>query len=99
MAPVFVVLLRFAAQRDRAPALMAGHTAWIEAGFADGVFALTGSLAEGGGGAVIARGTTRDALETRIAADPFVAKGVVEAEIVEIVPSRTDARLAALASG
>jgi len=96
MAPLFMVLLRFAAQRDRAAALMDAHKAWIAAGFEDGVFLLTGSLA-GGGGGVLAHNIARDALETRIAMDPFVAEGVVEAEIVEIAPGRVDDRLAFLA--
>ena len=40
---MFVVLLKFAANKARAPELMEGHKAWIDQGFADGVFLLTGT--------------------------------------------------------
>lgn len=93
---MFVVTLRFSAHRMQAPRWMDGHNAWIRRGFEDGVFLLTGSLSAGGGGAVLAHGLTRDALEQRLREDPFVAEGVVDAEIVEIAPGRTDDRLAFL---
>lgn len=94
---MFFVTLTFGANRAAAPRFMAGHKAWIDAGFADGVFLVTGSLADGKGGAVLAHGTTRAALERRLAADPFVAEGIVEATIVEVAPGITDERLAFLA--
>ena len=93
---MFFVTLTFAANRAAAPGLMAGHKAWIDEGFADGVFLLTGSLAGGGGGAVLAHGTSREGLEARLRRDPFVAEGVVEAAVVEVAPGATDARLAFL---
>ena len=41
---------------------------------------------------------SRAALEAFVAEDPFVAEGVVVAEIHEIAPARTDDRLAFLAA-
>jgi len=93
---MFVVTLRFSTHRMQAPRWMDGHNAWIRRGFEDGVFLLAGSLSAGAGGAVLAHGLTRDALEQRLREDPFVAEGVVDAEIVEIAPGRTDDRLAFL---
>lgn len=90
---MYVVLLRFADNRAAAGEQLAGHNAWIDAGFADGIFLAVGSLAGGAGGAVLAHGESRAALEARVATDPFVAHGVVDAEIVEFTPARTDARL------
>ncbi len=92
---MFLVTLTFA-DKSKAPALMAGHNAWIQEGFDDGVFLLTGSLVPGLGGAVLAHGLSREALEARVAADPFVAEGVVSAQIAQIAPGRTDPRLAFL---
>lgn len=92
----FLVLLRFAAQRDKAKALIAGHNAWIQRGFDDGALLLTGSLQPGIGGVVLARTATRAELDERIADDPFVAEGVVIAEVLEVAPSRLDPRLAFL---
>lgn len=93
---MFVVTLKFAANRAQAGAFMEGHNAWLRRGFEDGVFLLAGSLAPAAGGALLAHGLSRAELETRLAADPFVAEGVVGAEILEIAPGRLDARLAFL---
>ncbi|UXY26077.1 YciI family protein [Streptomyces sp. HUAS TT20] len=94
---MFVVLLRFAANKSQATDHMAGHQEWIQQGLRDGVFLLIGGIQPGQGGAVLAHNTTFDDLQRRVAADPFVAHEVVSAEIIEIAPNRTDPRLAFLA--
>ena len=93
---MFVVLLRFGINKAKAPDLMEGHNAWIRGGLADGVFLVVGSLKPSAGGAIVAHGTDRAALEARVQADPFVAEGVVEAEILEVTPGKADPRLAFL---
>jgi uncharacterized protein YciI len=93
---MFVVLLEFAAQRGRAGELMDGHKAWIQRGFDDGVFLLAGNLQTQRGGAIVAHNTSLAALQSRVAEDPFVAHGVVSAQVLEITPSRTDERLKAV---
>lgn len=90
---MFVVLLQFSDHKDKAPKLMKHHNAWIERGFDDGVFVLVGSLQPNRGGGLLAHNTSRSDLERRVAEDPFVAEGVVKAEILEISPSRADPRL------
>lgn len=90
---MFVVLLKFAERKDLARQFMAAHNAWIQRGFDEGVFLMTGSLQGGGGGAILAANQSMAQLQARIAADPFVAEGVVLPEVHEITPSRTDARL------
>jgi uncharacterized protein YciI len=85
---MFVVLLKFSRNKSRAGQLMEGHKAWIKRGFDDGVFLLTGSLRPDLGGAVVAHNTARADLEQRVNEDPFVAEGVVSAEILEIAPSK-----------
>jgi Uncharacterized protein conserved in bacteria len=86
---MFVTFLKFAENRSAAPAFMAAHNAWIAKGFADGVFLCSGSLAPSVGGAILADGESRGDHEARIMADPFVAEGIVTAEIHEIDPKRT----------
>lgn len=94
---MFIVTLRFAANKARAPEFMDGHNAWIRRGFDDGVFLLAGGLKPSAGGLVVAHNTSRAALDARVLADPFVAEGVVSPDIIEVVPGRTDDRLAFLA--
>lgn len=95
---MFIVTLRFSANRPLAPRFLDGHNAWIRRGFEDGVFLLAGSLLPGIGGVVLAHNTSRVDLESRVGADPFVAEDVVRAEILEIAPGRADDRLAFLLS-
>ncbi len=90
---MFIVLLRFAAGRSRAGEFMDGHREWLQRGFADGVFVLAGSLLPGIGGGILAQGLSRAEIEVRVSEDPFVAQGVVSAEILELAPSKTDTRL------
>jgi uncharacterized protein YciI len=92
---MFVILLKFA-DKTKAPSLMAGHNAWLRRGFEDGLLLLAGTVQPAVGGALLANGATRDLLEAFVAQDPFVAEGVVTAEILDIAPGRTDTRLAFL---
>jgi uncharacterized protein YciI len=93
---VFIVLLKFSTERERAKAFMADHQAWLGRGFDDGVFLLSGSLGAQLGGAIVAHSTSLAALQGRVNEDPFVRHGVVSAEILEVAPSRVDARLQGL---
>ncbi len=89
---MFIVFLKFA-DKSRAATSMEAHNQWIAKGFDDGVFLTVGSLQPNAGGAIIANGLDRDALDKRIAEDPFVAEGVVSPEVYEVTPARTDPRL------
>ena len=93
---MFVVLLKFADNKDESSQFMEGHKDWIKRGFDDGVFLMVGSLQPGLGGAIMAHDTSLADLQTRVNDDPFVAQNVVTAEILEIEPARTDERLAIL---
>lgn len=93
---MFIVFLRFSENKAQASAFMNDHNAWIQNGFDDGVFLVSGSLKPSAGGAVLAHGTSLAELEARVAEDPFVAKNVVAAEIIEITPGRTNDSLAFL---
>ncbi len=90
---MFIILLRFAHNKDMAAEFMQGHGEWIENGFNDGVFLAAGGLQAGAGGAVVAHNTTAEDLQARVNRDPFVAAEVVTADILEMTPSRVDERL------
>lgn len=96
---MFVVLLRFSKNKDQASDFMDGHNQWIRQGVEDRVFLLVGSLQPGLGGAVLAHGESREALENRVNQDPFVVRNVVTAEILEIEPKKADERLGFLLTG
>ncbi len=91
---MFVVLLRFSDNKAQAGKFMDGHKEWIQRGFNDGVFLLSGSIQPSSGGAVLAHNTSLANLQSRVNDDPFVAENIVRAEILEITPGQTDGRLA-----
>lgn len=90
---MFLVFLRFSDNKALAPQFMDGHNDWIRRGLDDGVFLVVGSLQPNAGGAIVAHGAMLEEIEARVAEDPFVAENVVCAEIHEVTPARTDARL------
>ncbi len=90
---MFIVLLKFSSNKSQAGQFMEGHKEWIKRGFDDGIFLLVGNLQPGLGGGIVAHNTTLLDLQSRVNDDPFVAKSVVSAEILEIAPSKADTRL------
>ncbi len=92
---MFVIILRFA-DKARASDFMEAHKAWIARGFDTGIFMLMGSLQPAMGGTLFAEKGARQEIEDFVAQDPFVAEGIVTAEVLEIAPNRTDERLAFL---
>ena len=92
---MFVITLKFA-DKAKASQHIDGHNTWIKRGFDDGVFLLVGNLQPNAGGAILAYNAGRAHFEARVREDPFVAEGVVTADILEIAPGRTDERVAFL---
>ncbi|MEM9472273.1 MAG: hypothetical protein AAGA00_09950 [Pseudomonadota bacterium] len=90
---MFVVFLKLTGDRARAGEFMDGHKAWIDRGFDDGVFLVTGSLQPKLGGAIMAHNTSLPDLQARVGEDPFVAENIATAEIYEITPAKADDRL------
>ena len=90
---MYIIILKFSANKSRASQFMDGHKAWIKRGFDDGVFLLAGSLEPGLGGGILAHNTSLADLRGRVNDDPFVAEDVVKAEIFELDPGKADERL------
>jgi uncharacterized protein YciI len=63
---MFVVLLKFSENKGRAGEFMDGHKDWLQRGFDEGVFLLSGSLLPGLGGAILADGIAPGALRARV---------------------------------
>lgn len=90
---MFVILLKFSENKNKAGEFMEGHNQWIKSGFDDGVFILVGSLQPNLGGSVIAHNISLSELQDRVNKDPFVAENIVSTEILEIDPKKADDRL------
>lgn len=92
---MFIITLRVK-DKTKAPQFMDGHNAWIKRGFDDEVFLFVGSLQASTGGVILAYNASLEEIEARVQGDPFVAEGVVSAEILAVAPGSTDERLAFL---
>lgn len=95
---MFVILLRFSANKENTATYLDGHKAWLQKGFDDGVFLVAGSLAPAAGGALLAHNLSAAEVEERVGLDPFVQNDVVRAEIIEFAPGMVDERLTFLKS-
>lgn len=93
-----LVFLRFSDNKSEAGRFMEGHMQWLERGFDEGVFLISGSIQPKQGGAILTHNVSLDDLQQRINEDPFVAEGIVSAEIIEVAPNKADERLAFLLS-
>lgn len=92
---MFIVSLRYVVPVEEVEPHMAGHMAWLDHCYADGIFIASGRKVPRTGGVILARGE-RAALEACLAEDPFAVHGVAEFEIIECAISRTVDRLDAL---
>lgn len=90
---MFVVLLKFSANKANAGQFMDGHNAWLRDGFENGVFLLAGTIQPKLGGAIVAHNATLEQIQEIVKKAPFVAENVVAAEIIEVTPSKTAAQL------
>lgn len=90
---MFVILLKFSANKANAPRHMEGHNAWLKEGFEKGIFLLAGTIQPQRGGAIVAHGAKLEQIEEIVKNDPFVAENVVTAEILEITPSKVAPQL------
>lgn len=90
---MFIVLLKFSANREQAGALLDDHKAWLKRGFDEGVFLLAGGLQPGLGGGILAQAASLDAITARVNDDPYVKEDVVRPEIIEMTPALADERL------
>ena len=90
---MYIIFLKFSANKSRASQLIENHKTWIKRGFDDGVFLLAGNLEPGLGGGILAHNTSLADLQRRVNDDPFVTEDVVKAEIFELDPGKADERL------
>ena len=90
---MYFVSLKFSHNKAAASQFVQAHGEWLQQGFADGVFLLSGTLQPKLGGGIIAHNTSLDELQKRVNSDPFVIEHVVAAEIVELTPSKAERRL------
>lgn len=90
---MYIISLKFSSNKPNAGQYMGAHKTWIDQGFNDGVFLISGSLQPNLGGGIIVKNCTLEEITERVKLDPFVMHDVVKAEITEFSPAKTSEEL------
>ena len=93
---MFVLLLTYTQPVEAVDALMRDHMRWLNDGYRDGRFVVSGRRVPRTGGVIIARGDDLEEMEAIAAADPFVTGGVATVEVIQFRASQTAAGFEAL---
>ena len=86
---MFIVTLTYLKPVEEIDALMHDHVAWLQKGYAEGLFIASGRRVPRTGGVILARSGDEQALHARLAQDPFVIHGAARADVVEFTASMT----------
>lgn len=82
----FAIDLTYVTGLENIDPLIAQHMAFIERGYASGLFLASGAKVPRTGGVIINRGRSRADNETLIKDDPFHSAGIAEYAITEFRP-------------
>ena len=85
---MFLIDLTYTADLEKIDALMPAHVAFLKKHYAAGTFLVSGRKVPRDGGVILAVGESREQIEAIAAADPFVARGLAEARVVEFRASQ-----------
>jgi len=85
---MFLIDLHYTAELAQIDAHMKAHVAFLNQHYANGNFLVSGRKIPRDGGIIIAVGESRAQVEAIVAADPFVARGLAEARVVEFRASQ-----------
>ncbi|MDA7423443.1 YciI family protein [Thalassococcus lentus] len=80
---LFAVDIHYDWPFDRIEPLIDDHMVFIKQGFDDGTFLVAGPKVPRNGGMILASAPSREALEQRMAQDPFCTAGAVTVTITE----------------
>ena len=90
---MFVIELVYKVDLSEIDAAMKPHVAWLDRHYADGTFVASGRKVPRDGGIILATAPDRAAIEAIVAQDPFVARGLAEARVIEFRASQRAADL------
>ena len=94
-APVCLILITYIAPLDEVDRHMKPHLAWLERGYDEGLFLMSGRRNPRTGGVIVSRGQKAE-VEALAASDPFVTDGVATIEVIEFNASWAADKVAAL---
>lgn len=88
---MFLILLTYQKPLEIVDALLEEHIAFLNAGYDQGIFVVSGRQVPRTGGVIVARAPSREALMDTLAGDPFYREGAARYEVIEFVPGKAAA--------
>jgi uncharacterized protein YciI len=85
---VFIIELTYKADLEKIDAHMAAHVKFLKKYYAAGTFVVSGRKIPREGGIIVALGESREHVEAIVAEDPFVARGLADARVIEFRASQ-----------
>jgi uncharacterized protein YciI len=85
---MFVIELTYKADLAAIDAAMKPHVAWLQRHYASGTFLASGRKIPRDGGIILATAPDRATVEAIVREDPFVARGLAEARVIEFRASQ-----------
>lgn len=86
---MFIISLTYIKPLEEVEALLEDHVDYLKEQYSLGNFLASGRKVPRTGGIILARGASREEIETIIALDPFYRHHVAEYEITEFSPTMT----------
>lgn len=86
---LFVIDLTYVVDLDRIDAQIPGHVRYLDQGYEDGVFLMSGRKNPRTGGIILAQDVSRDAIIARTQQDPFIEMGLASMRVTEFHPSKS----------
>jgi len=87
-AVLFVIELTYTAPLTEIDAAMKAHIRFLDKYYASGHFLVSGRKIPRDGGIILAAGTSREEVEAIAREDPFTARGLAAARVIEFRPSQ-----------
>lgn len=91
---MFIVILTYCKPLSEVDRHVDAHLDWLKQCYDRGIFLLSGRREPRQGGFILAHGVRRPELDEILAQDPFHKAAVAEYDVIEVLPSLADERLA-----
>ena len=85
---MFIINLNYIAPLTKIDARMKEHMVFLNACYHEGLFIVSGRKVPRTGGIILAQGSSKEAVETLMESDPFVAHGLAEFDVIEFQASQ-----------
>ena len=86
---LFVIDLTYVVDLDQVDAQIPDHVRYLDQGYEDGVFLMSGRKHPRTGGIILAQDVSRDAIIARARHDPFIEIGLASMSVTEFHPNKS----------